>query len=125
MSENSNNDSKCFQETLVNIAKNTKSFQQILVDDAKEVQSGSFQNQILDKILPYKDCPRCGDMFYHPKTEIEGQRQRAQEWEEVAKKTESERDLYKENWLIAARLMDKFAEEIESLKKEIEDLKNL
>lgn len=36
------------------------------------------------------DCPRCGDMFYHPKTVIEDYRQRAAEWEDIAKRTEAD-----------------------------------
>ena len=31
-------------------------------------------------------CPRCGDLFYHPKTLIECEKQRAEEWEEIAEK---------------------------------------
>lgn len=29
-------------------------------------------------------CERCGDLFYHPKTLIECEKQRAAEWEEIA-----------------------------------------
>ena len=29
-----------------------------------------------------KKCPRCGDLFYRPKTLIEDERQRALEWED-------------------------------------------
>lgn len=36
------------------------------------------------------DCPRCGDLFYHPKTIIEDHRQRSAEWEEIAKKYKDE-----------------------------------
>ena len=32
-----------------------------------------------------KKCLRCGDLFYHPKTLIEGERQRALEWEDCYK----------------------------------------
>ena len=35
-------------------------------------------------------CPRCGDLFYHPKTLIESEKQRAAEWEEIAIKREQE-----------------------------------
>ncbi len=35
-------------------------------------------------------CERCGDLFYHPKTLIEDQKQRAAEWEDIAKKAQSE-----------------------------------
>lgn len=36
------------------------------------------------------DCPRCGDMFYDPKTIIADYRQHAEEWEEIAKKARAE-----------------------------------
>jgi len=29
-------------------------------------------------------CPRCGDMFYHPKEMLENEKQRAEEWEEYS-----------------------------------------
>lgn len=35
-------------------------------------------------------CPRCGDLFYHPKALIESEKQRAAEWEEIAIKREKE-----------------------------------
>jgi len=35
-------------------------------------------------------CPRCCDMFYHPKTMIADARQQAQEWEDEAKRLQSQ-----------------------------------
>lgn len=37
------------------------------------------------EISPKPECERCGDLFYDPKTLIEDQRQRAAEWEAIAK----------------------------------------
>ncbi len=34
--------------------------------------------------IPETSCPRCGDLFYHPKTMIQDAKQHAAEWEEVA-----------------------------------------
>lgn len=39
-----------------------------------------------------KDCPRCGDLFYHPKVLLQDARQGAAEWEDMAKRAEKERD---------------------------------
>lgn len=39
-----------------------------------------------------KDCPRCGDLFYHPKVLLQDARQGAAEWEDIAKRAEKERD---------------------------------
>lgn len=37
---------------------------------------------------PKAPCPRCGDLFYEPKTLIEAEKQRAAEWEERVKQLE-------------------------------------
>jgi uncharacterized C2H2 Zn-finger protein len=37
-----------------------------------------------------KNCPRCGDLFYDPKTLIQCEKQRAADWEEVASKLAEE-----------------------------------
>ena len=38
-------------------------------------------------------CPRCGDLFYDPKSLIESESQRAAEWEEYAKQKERALDI--------------------------------
>lgn len=35
-----------------------------------------------------KACPRCSDLFYDPKMLVESEKQRAAEWEEIAKRNE-------------------------------------
>lgn len=47
---------------------------------------------------PEPRCPRCGDVFYDPKTLIADAKQHAAEWEEVAKRAEKERDEYKQKF---------------------------
>lgn len=42
------------------------------------------EEQVKCEINPKPVCDRCGDMYYHPRTVIEDQRQRAREWEDVA-----------------------------------------
>lgn len=58
-------------------------------------------------------CPRCGDLFYPPKTLIESEKQRAAEWEEIADrnlKLLHERDCH----------IEELEEEIASLKGQME-----
>lgn len=60
-------------------------------------------------------CPRCGDLFYHPKTLIESEKQRAEEWEEVADKNLKllhERDCHIEELEHKLALAKKALEEI-------------
>lgn len=49
-----------------------------------------------DKIEP--KCPRCGDLFYHPKSIIEDQKQRAVEWEYIAQSLKAELNQLKKDY---------------------------
>lgn len=57
------------------------------MSDLSECQSGSDAG-----ISKAEKCPRCGDLFYDPKTMIKDARQHAFEWEGIANQFEVDRD---------------------------------